>query len=102
MNNYIMSASCKGSRPKALAPSCHAFRQAAISKLMKDRSVARFVIAPSGFGKTTLAMQYAQLVFDFKHVFWFDGANPFFLRHLDAGDFAQQILKHDKSAALPK
>ena len=100
MNNYIMSASCKGSRPKALAPSCHAFRQAAISKLMKDRSVARFVVAPSGFGKTTLAMQYAQLVFDFKHVFWFDGANPFFLRHLDAGDFAQQILKHDKSAAL--
>jgi len=62
--------------------------------------VARFVVAPPGYGKSTLAVEYAETMFGFSHVFWLSGASPCFVRDLDAGTIAADCLALDPKAAL--
>lgn len=50
---------------------------------MLDRTVARFIVAPQGFGKTSLVCEYAESIFGFDNVFWINGQSPCFLRDLD-------------------
>lgn len=37
--------------------------------MMLDRTVARFIVAPQGFGKTSLVCEYAESIFGFDNVF---------------------------------
>lgn len=46
--------------------------------MMADRSVARFIVAPQGFGKTSLVCEYADSIFGFENVFWINGQSPAF------------------------
>lgn len=52
---------------------------------MAERGVARFLIAPAGYGKSTLALEYAESIFSFRNVFWVRCQSPCFLRDLDGG-----------------
>ena len=88
MSTFLKAAACEGRRPRHLAAlRCH-LRSDLISRLLHDRQVARFVVAPDGFGKSSLAFGYAETVFSFKHVMWINGKSPCFLRDLDAGILA--------------
>lgn len=71
-----------------------------MSRLLRERGVARFIVAPDGYGKTTLALEYAEVVFSWAHVFWINGKSPCFMRDLDAGSLASDCLSCDPHAAL--
>ncbi|MGI6045863.1 MAG: AfsR/SARP family transcriptional regulator [Eggerthellaceae bacterium] len=71
-----------------------------MAKLLREREVARFLVAPSGFGKSSLAFEYAETMFSFHHVFWFDCLSPCFLRDLDAGNINAEIMEADDEPGL--
>ena len=63
-----------------------------MTRLMAERSVPRFLVAPAGFGKTMLALEYAESIFDFRGVYWVRCQSPCFLRDLDKGVLATTLL----------
>ena len=78
MPEFLKKASCRGRRPLHLDPRRQIPRPTLIAKLLRERHVARCIVAPDGFGKTGLAMEYADTVFSFEHVVWLDGRSPCF------------------------
>mgnify|MGYP001425983142 CR=1 FL=1 len=58
MPEFLKKASCRGRRPLHLVPRRQIPRPNLIAKLLRERHVARFIVAPDGFGKTGLAMEY--------------------------------------------
>lgn len=56
MPEFLKKASCRGRRPLHLVPRRQIPRPNLIAKLLRERHVARFIVAPDGFGKTGLAM----------------------------------------------
>lgn len=95
MSDFLTRAACRGHRPQHLALQRHVPRPNLIAKLLRERHVARFIVAPDGFGKSGLALEYADTVFSFEHVFWIDGASPCFLRDLDDGRIASALADAD-------
>ncbi len=75
-------------------------RPEALSMLLKDRKVPRFIVAPEGYGKTHVAFEYASMMFAFKHVFWVRCSSPCYLRDLDAGTILEDMMQIDSEAAL--
>lgn len=100
MSDFLTRAACRGRRPQHLDVNRHVPRPDLIARLLRERRVARFVVAPDGFGKTNLALEYADTVFSFEHVFWIDGKSPCFLRDLDDGRIARVLAEADGSPLL--
>lgn len=100
MTGFLKQSSCKGHRPNHLASRRHYPRPDLIARLLRERHVARFLVAPDGFGKTGLAMEYADVVFSFDHVFWINGKSPCFLRDLDQGIIVSSLAKADAAPFL--
>lgn len=100
MSSYLSASACCGRRPKHLSGSHCYTRSDLIARLLRERHVARFIVAPDGFGKTSLALGYADTVFSFEHVLWLGAKSPCFLRDLDAGVIASGLLSTDRHAAL--
>lgn len=100
MSTFIESAACRGRRPQGLVARVHHSRSELVARLLRERRVARFLVAPDGFGKTSLAYAYADVVFSFAHVFWLSCRSPCFLRDLDAGLIGPDVLRLDESASL--
>ena len=100
MSNFISACMCKGTRPKQLGLARPHLRSDLIARLMRERNVLRCLIAPGGFGKSTLAAEYADVVFSYEHVFWIDAQSPCFLRDLDKGTLGIDVLDRDPAATL--
>lgn len=100
MTIFLSKAACNGRRPSHLASRHHYPRPDLIARLLRERHVARFLVAPDGFGKTGLAMEYADTVFSFDHVFWINGHSPCFLRDLDGGIIASTLVSLDDQPFL--
>ena len=100
MSRFIEAAACRGRRPSDLVARVQHARSELIARLLKERRVARFLVAPDGFGKTSLAYAYAEVVFSFEHVFWINARSPCFLRDLDAGSMADDIGRFDGAPSL--
>lgn len=100
MPNFLRSCQCQGYPPEGIAPKRRFSRPDLIALMLRDRSVARFAVAPAGYGRTALACEYADIVFGFKHVFWVSCARPCFLRDLDAGTLVEDLRSVDPDAAL--
>ncbi|WP_302547062.1 AfsR/SARP family transcriptional regulator [Gordonibacter pamelaeae] len=100
MTGFLKQSSCKGHRPNHLASRRHYPRPDLIARLLRERHVARFLVAPEGFGKTGLAMEYADVVFSFDHVFWINGKSPCFLRDLDRGIIVSSLTAADATSFL--
>lgn len=60
-------------------------RDSLVSKLLQDRGALRLISAPSGFGKSALAYEYAHRLFSDETFLWVDAGKPDFLRVLDQG-----------------
>lgn len=100
MLSFLAQSACRGNRPSRFS-SLRAYpRPALVAKLLRERNVARFMVAPSGFGKSTLALEYAETVFAFDHVFWIDCASPCFLRDLDARGIVDGLVEVDDRSFL--
>lgn len=100
MLTYFANAACNGMRPSHLATVRNYPRTSLVTKLMAERDVARFIIAPSGYGKTSVALEYAETVFGFHHVFWLSGKSPCFIRDLDRGLLFSELSRLDREAFL--
>lgn len=100
METYINNAACRGAVPSALEDCEMKSRRFLVAKLLSARADARLLVAPTGFGKSMLAAQYASLVFSFWHVFWLDCQDLRFLRALSEGTLDQLIHQRDPEAAL--
>ena len=100
MLTYIANAACNGMRPSHLATVRNYPRTSLVTKLMAERDVARFIIAPSGYGKTSVVLEYAETVFGFHHVFWLSGKSPCFIRDLDRGLLFGELSRLDREAFL--
>ena len=100
MSDFLTRAACRGRRPQHLDVNRHVTRPELIARLLRERRVARFVVAPDGFGKTNLALEYADTVFSFEHVFWIDGKSPCFLRDLDGERIACVLMEADEAPFL--
>lgn len=99
-SGYIAKAACRGYRPRRLSSYRGHERPHLITKLARERIIARFVVAPAGYGKTGLAIEYAETMFSWTHVFWLNAESPCFIRDLDDGDIACECLSVDPEAKL--
>lgn len=100
MPTFMENAACEGRRPRHLAALRCFPRSDLVARLLHDRQVARFVVAPDGFGKSSLAFGYAETVFSFRHVLWINAKSPCFLRDLDLGVIASGVRQVDEDASL--
>lgn len=100
MPTYIESSNCKGLRPTGIIGARHNMRPEIVGRLIKDRHVARYIIAPKGYGRSSIAFEYAQLVFAFKNVFWLRCSSPCFIRDLDGRKIKDEIQNCDPSFKL--
>lgn len=100
MSAYLTNSSCNGYPPQHLAARRRYPRPGLTARLLRERQVARFVVAPGGFGKSFVALEYAGTVFGYEHVFWLDGRSPCFLRDLDRGTIAPTLLAADAARFL--
>ena len=98
--DFISRSACHASQPYGVSTNPSYERPLLLARLMQERHVARFIVAPDGLGKTTLAQEYAQVVFSYDHTFWINCRNPCFLRDLDTGRLAAKITDTDNAAAL--
>ena len=100
MSGFISKAACKGRRPSQFVGFNGFQRQDLITHLLKERGVARFVVAPSGYGKTSVVLEYAETVFAWVHTFFVNCQSPCFIRDLDEGSIARDCLDVDPGARL--
>ena len=98
MKDYISLAQCKGLSPVRNLGRVRS-RARLMNLLLAHRERARMIVAPGGFGKSSLASDYADTIFAFRGVFWFDCTSPCFMRDLDAGNLAEAVFAVDAEAA---
>lgn len=91
MLEFFNSCACRGSRPQHLSSLAHIPRPRLTSHMLQERSAPRCIVAPRGFGKTGLAFDYANTVFNLEHTFWIDASNPNFIRDLDKVDIKRSL-----------
>ena len=100
MSGFITKAACSGHRPTQFAGYAGYQRSELVARLLKERSIARFVVAPVGYGKTSLLVDYAETMFSWVHVFWVNGQSPCFIRDLDDGIIASGCKSVDTNVRL--
>lgn len=100
MSTYIEKSNCRGAKPAGIVGRRHTLRPDLVGRLLCDRHAARFLVAPDGYGKSSVAFEYAQIVFEFKHVFWLKCLSPCFLRDLDSDVLYTGVLSSDRDAHL--
>ena len=100
MTSFLVKSACNGHCPNHLVSRRHYPRPDLIARLLRERHVSRFLVAPEGFGRSVLAMEYAQVVFSFEHTFWVNGRSPCFLRDLDRGIVASELFNLDDKPFL--
>lgn len=100
MTSFISKSACRGRRPATLIGFNGRQRPQLVAHLLRERNVARFIVAPCGYGKTSVAVEYAETIFSWAHVFWINCQSPCFVRDLDASCVARSCLSADQSAQL--
>ncbi|WP_165061490.1 BTAD domain-containing putative transcriptional regulator [Adlercreutzia sp. ZJ154] len=84
MASFVESCRCSGARPAGIVGHRFTSRPDIVGRLLRDRHVVRFVVAPTGFGKSTTVFEYSNIIFGFRDMLWMNCKSPCFLRDLDA------------------
>lgn len=99
-SGFITRSVCRGYRPKQFVSHGGRQRPHLVARLAKERTVARLVIAPSGYGKTSVVLEYAETMFSWRHVIWLNAKSPCFIRDLDDGDIVSECMARDPELKL--
>lgn len=97
---FIPKSACRGYRPGKFSSYRGHQRPHLIARLVKERSIARFIVAPPGYGKTSLVVDYAETMFSWAHSFWVPAQSPCFVRDLDEGGMAAMCFECDADVKL--
>lgn len=100
MNSFLNATACDGRKPRHLEGSLHHSRPAILKELLYRRDAVRFLVAPTCFGKTAAALEYAERIFGFEGVFWVNAQSPCFIRDLDKGTIASSLIAQGARASL--
>lgn len=100
MSLFITNSSCGGCRPSHLGSGQYHPRAALLAQMLRKRLSARFLVAPPGFGKTALLLEYAHSIFSFCETYWIRAQSPNFIRDLDDGVIISGIIEGDSKAGL--
>jgi len=98
MSDFLSKAACRGRRPVCYEGKRQYSRTDILAKMMKERQVARFLVAPPSFGKTSIILEYAQSMFSFENVFWVNAQSPCFLRDLDKEIISFEVMRKSSKA----
>ncbi len=100
MSSFISKSACRGRRPSQLVGFNGRMRPHLVARLLKERQVARFIVAPNGYGKTSVGVEYCETVFSWVHVLWLNCQSPCFVRDLDTSDLARMCMQADDGVRL--
>lgn len=100
MTDFLSVSLCRGRRPRRYSSAHIESRPDIIALLLGKRRVARFLVAPPGYGKTFVAVDYAQKQFNFNQVIWFDCSSTCFRTELSLGSLAEESLHCDDAVRL--
>ncbi len=100
MATFVSTCACRGRKPAGLIGRHHISRHHLITRLIQNRAQPRLLIAPTGYGKTSVAYEYCDLVFSFQHVYWVDCTSPCFLRDLDGNVLFTGFTQGEETAFL--
>ena len=100
MVHFINACACHGGRPNSLHGLSYHSRQDLLARLIKRRHHVRVLSAPSLYGKTSLLLEYAEIIFSLEKVYWMDGRSPCFLRDLDNGEIESSFLSSQINEGL--
>lgn len=100
MRNYLKASACNGRRPKGAGARRRHPRPRLMRSMISERDVPRVLIAPTGFGKTTLAVEYADEIFGFRSTHWIDARDTLFIRDLDAQTVLPTLLEYGEEGSL--
>ena len=98
--SLLQQSACLGMPPASLNSKIRVNRKHLVYKLMQERRRVRVVIAPSGFGKTMLAANYAHVVFNFQNSFWVSLDSIEVLQIIDAGLLAHEFINGEYNSGL--
>lgn len=94
MNPYVSNDLFYIDSAKHLLSSDLVLRQRQVSRLAAGRASVRHIVAPAGFGKSSLAFLYGKLAFGPKHFWWVDASDPRFALGLDDKPGFEDPLGH--------
>jgi len=100
MPSFIEACRCNGVRPAGIVGHRFTSRPSIVGRLLRDRRVARFIVAPAGCGKSTIAFEYASIIFGFRDMLWMDCSSPCFLRDLDGGALSGAVEQCEPAVRL--
>ena len=100
MPSFIEACRCNGVRPAGIVGHRFTSRPSIVGRLLRDRRVARFIVAPAGCGKSTIAFEYASIIFGFRDMLWMDCSSPCFLRDLDGGTLSGAVEQCEPAVRL--
>lgn len=75
-------------------------RDKLLSTLLQDRGALRLISAPHGFGKSVLAYEYVQRLFNMSAVIWINAQAPEFLKSIDTGQIIPSELQQKQPNLL--
>lgn len=92
MVDYLTGCACNGEAPKRLKEHSLLARNSLLTRMAVRRSDPRCLVAPSYFGKSSLAADYCRLFHGYENVWWIDASSLCFLRELDSGSLVDNLV----------
>lgn len=99
MDGYVSLCSGTEGNPPGVVFDRMRKRRRALSGMMRDRSSVRYLVAPHGYGKSTVAFDYASSIYAPERAWWVDAGDPRFLRDLDARRLSTALLRRSDGRA---
>ena len=75
-------------------------RSALLARLVNERGKTHVLCAPSSYGKSVLAYQFANLITSLNEVIWVDASNPQFALGLSVGNKTDALMEACESATM--
>lgn len=93
MMNYVRRSYFKNTKPQNLLPRMPIRRDKVLKKMMRNRGSIKYIYAPSGYGKSSVAYDYVSYVNNWQEVFWFNCQSACFKRDLKEGCLLDKIFE---------
>lgn len=93
MMNYVRRSYFKNSKPQNLLPRMPIRRDKVLKKMMRNRGAIKYMYAPSGYGKSSVAYDYVDYNHNWQNVFWFNCQSACFKRDVETGELFDKMLE---------